>query len=224
MISADSLVQLVQLKESGDDPDTAKKIRSLLTRLDHVIDVVFTTAKDVESATVSEIEEDDDDQDVTAPLTKSKGNWAFTDSNLLQAKREEIVASFGRDKGTVFVKSTRALYWDSVHQKRLTCTMSKRYTKGSYPYWYAFHPQWDDFLAHGSESYIILGCMDLSFAFAIPWKVLHDRLDALNTTTTKDAHKYWHLHLVGTNGEYAVHLPKTSATLPLDDYKVQLGT
>ncbi len=62
LISADSLIKLVQLKENAEGPDTGKKIRRLLTpieytRLDDVIDVVFTTAKDVETATASEAAE-----------------------------------------------------------------------------------------------------------------------------------------------------------------------
>jgi hypothetical protein len=229
MISADSMIKLVQLKENADDPDAGKIIRSLLTpmeytRLDHVVDVMFTTAKDVATATVSEVEEQDADQDVVAPLEKSKGAWEFTDSGLMQAKREEIVARFGRDRGAAFVKHSRALYWDSAHDKRLACTMSKRYTKGaSYPYWFAYHPPWDDFLSQGSASFLILGCMNLPFAFALPWKAFHDRVDALNTTTTKDGRTYWHINLVNTASDhYAMLLPKKSTSLSLDEYKILL--
>jgi hypothetical protein len=55
LISADALLKLVLLKESADDPETGRKIRSLLvpmeyTRLDAMIDVMFTTATDVEQA------------------------------------------------------------------------------------------------------------------------------------------------------------------------------
>ncbi len=231
LISADSLIKLVQLKENAEAPDTGRKIRSLLTpmeytRLDEVIDVVFTTAKDVETATVSETAEEISDQEAAPSPEKSKGVWHFTDSRLLQAKREEIVAQFGRDRGVAFVKSSRALFWDAGHQKRLVCTLSKRYTRrSSYPYWYAYHPGWDDFLRNGSESYVILGCMDLPFAFALPWKVLHDCLDALNTTTTKDGETYWHVHLTEVvAGRYAMLLPKRSKSLPLDDYRVTVGS
>lgn len=229
LISADSLIKLVQLKENSDDPDTGRKIRSLLTpmeytRLDQVIDVVFTTAKDVESAVVSEESEDDIDQSIPAVSERSKGVWQFTDARLLQAKREELVARFSRDRGTAFVKKSRALYWDSDHQRRLACTISKRYTKrGSYPYWYAYHPQWDEFLAGGTDAFLILGCMDLSFGFALPWRELHACLDALNTTTTKDGETYWHVHIAEASPDhFAILLPKKSETLALDNYRVTL--
>jgi hypothetical protein len=56
LISADALVKLVKLKESTDEEETVTKIRGLLkpfeyTRLDNIIDVMFTAAKDVEAAT-----------------------------------------------------------------------------------------------------------------------------------------------------------------------------
>jgi hypothetical protein len=59
LISADALIKLVELKEGADAPDTDRKIRSLLapmeyTRLDEMIDVMFSTAKDVESAAEAE--------------------------------------------------------------------------------------------------------------------------------------------------------------------------
>jgi hypothetical protein len=227
LISADSLVKLVQLKENADGPDTGRKIRDLLTpmeytRLDRVIDVVFTTAKDVEATSASEqLDQDSDTEDTTEPV-KTKGVWQFTDSGLLQAKREQIVATFAAQQGMVFVRTSRALYWDPGHQTRFVCTISKRYTtRSSYPYWFAYHPQWDDFLMQGHDSYLILGCMDLEIAFIIPWRIFHDNLDALNTTTTKDGHVYWHVHITETaQREYAILLPKRSHLLALDDYKI----
>lgn len=229
LISADSLIKLVQLKESADGPETGRKIRSLLTpmeytRLDQVIDVVFTTAKDVEAASVSEVVDQEASEEVATEPEKAKGTWQFTDSGLLQEKREDIIKSFGSQQGTVFVRTSRALYWDTTHETRLVCTISKRYAaRASYPYWYAYHPQWDEFLREGANSFLVLGCMDLGFAFAIPWRVLHENLDGLNTTTTKDERTYWHIHLTELDpGSYAILLPKKSKTLLVEQYKVAL--
>jgi len=33
-------------------------------------------------------------------------------------------------------------------------------------------PQWKDFLHEGDESYVVLGCMDMSVAFAVPLTAL----------------------------------------------------
>src|SRR3954447_7662429 len=107
------------------------------------------------------------------------------------------------------------------HEKRLACSISKRY-RGAYPYWYAYHLQWNDFLGEGTQSFFVLGCMDLPQAYAIPIDVLRKNLSALNTTTTERS-TYWHIHLVETaNGAIALQLPKLSKQLPLEEFRINL--
>jgi hypothetical protein len=121
------------------------------------------------------------------------------------------------------IKKSRALFWDAGHSKRIACSISKRYLKrSSYPYWYAFHPQWDEFLKEGDESFFVLGCMDLSIAFAVPHQVLQDVLPNLNTTQT-DRGKYWHIHIVQEeDGSYAMLVPKASNNLKISQYEIDL--
>lgn len=229
LISTDALLKLVQLKENSDSPETGRKIRNLLcpmeyTRLDDLVDAMFTTATDVESViTADDDEETEEKHASTADDVDSKGKWEFTDSKVLQAKRETIVDAFGALKGVSLIKKSRALYWDAGHELRIGCSISKRYVKRpAYPYWYAFHPQWNDFLRDGHESYFILGCMDLSSAFALPWKLLNSILDSLNTTTTEKS-TYWHIHLIEPKpNELAMLLPKKSSTLPLTEYRFEV--
>jgi hypothetical protein len=230
LISADALMKLVQLKEDADAPDTGRKIRSLLapmeyTRLDPMIDVMFTTAKDVEAAveTATEVEEPDQ-EDKTGALSESpKGIWEFTDAALLQAKRELIVDSLGRREEVNLIKRTRALYWDASHTVRVVCTVSKRYTKrSSYPYWYAYPTRWDEFLAEGQKAFFVLGCMDLDVAFAVPRNALYPVLAGLNTTN-KDDDYYYHIHLVEPEtGEFAILIPKRDTVLRVTEYAVPL--
>jgi hypothetical protein len=191
LISADALLKLVQLKENSEDPETGTKIRNLLTpmeftRLDTLVDVMFTTARDVETA-ILDSTEDNTETDGRAPeqeaITALSG-WEFTDAKLLDKKRADIIDALSRNVSTKLIRKSRALFWDAAHAKRVACSISKRSTKGTYPYWFAFHPQWDEFLADGTESFFVLGCMDLEFAFAIPLDVLRSHLPALNTTTT----------------------------------------
>jgi hypothetical protein len=54
LISFEGLINLVQIKEKSDDPSTLQQIRQLLqpfeyTKIDRIIDVIFTTAADVEN-------------------------------------------------------------------------------------------------------------------------------------------------------------------------------
>jgi hypothetical protein len=229
LISVDSLVKLVRLKEDADDPETARKIRSVLvpmeyTRLDALIDVMFATAKDVESAAGAELAADDqlsDDERIDS-ISGSKPErkaWEFTDSGVLQAKRETIVSALAKRESTILIRRSRALYWSANHEVRAACTVSKRYTsRSATPYWYAYHPRWDEFLGDGERSFLVLGCMDQNIAFAIPLSLIRSVLDSLNTSERDDGGHYWHLHLTERSpGQIALQLPKRRTTLPLDE-------
>jgi hypothetical protein len=223
----DALLKLVQLKENSESPETGRQIRSLLTpmeytRLDNMIDVMFATATDVE-AVIAEANADADraEESATKIETKVKSGWEFTDFAVLDSKRSEIIDAVSKNIGTKLIKKSRALFWDAAHEKRVACSISKRYTR-AYPYWYAFHPEWNEFLQGGTDSYFVLGCMDLDVAFAIPLKTIAANLDALNTTTTSKK-TYWHIHLAETDaGGYAILLPHYGKQLPLDEFQISI--
>jgi hypothetical protein len=229
LISADALLKLVQLKENSDDRETGRKIRSLLapmeyTRLDNMVDVMFTAATDVETSLTENITDKElSDSTDLASEDPTRSGWQFTDSAVLDKKRGQIVDAIAEKIDAKLIKKSRALFWDSTHERRVACTVSKRYTKrGSNPYWYAYHPAWDEFLGEGRDSFLVLGCMDLSFAFAMPLKIIRTNLDALNTTTTERS-TYWHIHLVETDkSDYALLLPKRSRQLALGEYRLEL--
>jgi hypothetical protein len=227
LISAEALIKLVSLKENSDDPETGSKIRNLLTpmeftRLDALVDVMFTTATDVE-AVISGLPEDKMQPDtVAAPKDTfvAPSGWEFTDFAVLDKKRSIIIEAMDQKIGAKLIKKSRALFWDASHEARVACSISKRYPK-SYLYWYAYHPEWNSFLQEGQQSYFVLGCMDLEFAFAIPLKVIAAILAELNTTTTSKK-TYWHVHIVEVNdGGFAIPL-HGGKQLELDQFKVAL--
>jgi hypothetical protein len=237
LLSAEALIKLVQLKEDADAPDTGQKIRSLLTpmeytRLDKMIDVMFTTAKDVETGAVVETATQSEEPEAVSPSDaigpgssseSAKGVWEFTDATLLQEKRDLIISALAHREEANLIKRTRATYWDAGHTVRVVCTISKRYTKrSSYPYWYAHHPAWEEFLAQGQKAFLVLGCMDLAVAFAVPWEALHPILDGLYTTQQEGSF-YWHIHLTEPEpGALAILVPKRDAVLRLEDYAFRL--
>lgn len=234
LLSADALLKLVQLKENAEEPETDRKIRSLLapmeyTRLDQMIDVLFTTATDVEASVDLPSEKIQEANLKTDTISDSKNgeeksSWEFTNSEDLQNKRDNIIEAVGRRLNCPLIKKSRALYWDATHKARVCCSISKKYTKrNSYPYWYAYHPHWDEFLQEASNGYLVLGCMDQNFAFGIPWHVIHSELPYLNTTTTEKT-TYWHIHIVPKENEsFAILLPKKEAYLKLDDFLIELS-
>lgn len=218
LISVDALVHLVKLKENTEGVSAGAKIRGVLipmeyTRLDALIDVMFTTAKDVEGTIDADKQPGGEDE-------KEGSGWVFTDPSLMQEKRELIVSAFARTRGLNLIRRSRALHWNADHSFRTACAVSKRYKKGGgVAYWYVYHPRWDNFLKEAQEGFYILGGMDIDIAFAIPVTLLQDRLGELNTTTKDDGSSYWHIKILEQRqNTYALQMPKSGNHLPLNQF------
>lgn len=228
VISAESLLKLVQLRKDSDELETGLKIRSLLTpmeftRLDNLVDVMFTTATDVETGIVeAALETAGVPADENKSLATNSSGWEFTDIAELDGKRNKIIEAISQKIGSAFTKKSRALYWDTSHEKRVACSISKRYTRGAYSYWYAYHPEWDEFLGAGNDAFFILGCMDLSEAFALPLSFIRQQLPFLNTTTTKKEKTYWHVHLTDTAKGIALVIPG-GGYASLDNFRLPIA-
>lgn len=223
IISADALLSLVSVKVSSEE-DTSEKMRMLLrpieyTRLDALVDIVYTTAQDIDEA--SETESEDKDENVETGEKKS--TWVFTDAKVLDSLRKRIIESFGNLKGNQLIKKTRATYWSTDRKFRAVCSISKRYEREGQRYWYAYHPKWDDFLKDADDSYLILGCVDMERAFAIPRDELLPNLSFLNMTEKPEGKSYWHLSIAEPeDGSYQLVLPKKNSSFDLNAYLVDI--
>ena len=228
LISVDALLNLVRIKESADSQDTMAKIRRLLTpleytRVDDLVDVVFRTTQDVETAVSAETTTSNDDPENDNRGDSSERNWDFTPTEVIQKIRGRVVAALGRKLGCNFVRKSRALYWDPTQRQRVVCTVSKRYAARE-RYWYACHPQWHTFLREGESGFFVLACTDLNVAFALPVSVVSSHLEDFNTTEKKDGSIYYHIKIVEAGTDiFALHLPRTGQTLSLDEYTVRLN-
>ena len=179
---------------------------------------MFTATKDV-VATAESVATETSDLVAAEDVQHSSG-WQFTEPSVLREKRVQILSALESRDGKKLIKRSQALYWDTTHTYRAVCTLSKRYTKkGQPPYWYAYHPGWDEFLAEGKTSHFVLGCVDLNLAFALPLDVVRAHLQELSETTKPDGDHYWHVKILEPKpGKYALQLPKKGANLPLDSF------
>jgi hypothetical protein len=218
LISIEGLIKLVQIKEKSDDPIILLQIRQLLqpfeyTKVDRIIEVIFTTAADVESQQATEqglsAEEDTDRQ-------------ARTEPELLNIKRQQAVYAFAKTKGKELVKRSRTLYWSPDKKLRVCCAVSKKYDRDNQVYWYAYYPKWDDFLAEGEESYFILSCMDREEAFAVHFSWLLNCKKDFNITE-RDGRSYWHVALSSMGaGKLGINLSKKGSKASLEEYRFKL--
>lgn len=233
VVSAEALIKLVTIKENSEAAETGLKIRSVLTpveytRLDRLVDVMFTAVTDVDEQIANDEVSAEFDPEASATLPSIKpvqepqsGGWQFTDSRLLQAKREGIVASLARRDGAPLVRKSRALYWSADRKIRAACSISKRYTgKSQNPYWYAYHPAWDEFLEPADRGFFVLGCMDRDEAYAIPRSEIVRVLPQLHTTTPKDGKIYWHIHLKEGPDGLELLLPNADRNMQLRRFAI----
>jgi hypothetical protein len=157
LISADAILKLVQLRESTESLETDLKIRSILapmeyTRLDNIIDIMFVAAADVEATTAASVVEPTEVEQTSGEhVQEKKGVWHFTDKTLLDQKRAQIILSFGKQSGITFIRKRGSYFWNAEHDKRMICTISKRYEGKNYPYWFGYHSDWHIFLMEEPE-------------------------------------------------------------------------
>ncbi len=232
LVSIDALINLVRIKESTDSQETIAKVRQLLTpleytRLDGLVDVVFTTTKDVESSVSTETGKPSEPVGQAKDTTStSDSTWTFTPTEKIQEVREHIVSELNKKLSHNFVKKSRALYWTSNQKQRLVCTISKRYpNQGLVKYWYAYHPQWHTFLSEGEQGFFVLGCTDLKTAFVLPVNIMRQHLEELHTTTEKNnSGHYYHIKVGEADANtYSLQLPKSGRNLDLAPYLLPLN-
>lgn len=224
LISIERLIKLVQIKEKSDDASTLNQIRQLLqpfeyTKIDKIIDVIFTTAVNVES-------QQEIDQQAPTPGSEDEedhegSKQVRTDPELLNAKRQAAVDAFALLKGKELVKRSKTLFWFPDKELRVCCAVSKRYESDYQPYWYAYHPKWDEFLAEGKESYFIISCMDRNEAFAVPYGWIEKNKTNLNVTD-RGERSYWHVPITTLDGgTLAINTSKIGSKTALEPYRFE---
>ena len=219
LISVDSLINLVRLKENTEDVQTSEKIRSILvpleyTRLDRLVDVMFTTAQDVEAA----LDTENPTEVQRTEGGERTGSWEFTDREVIDSLRERILKKIERTHDIKLIKKSRALYSTSDRRVGVACTISKFYEDSSVKYWYAHHTPWQEFLENAQLGFLALGCINLSTAFIIPSDLMRENLSYLNTTT-RNGKTYWHIHIQQKpEGGYRMLTPGAESHMNLDPF------
>jgi len=222
LISVERLLKVLQVSEKSEDPSTLRQIRQLLrpfeyTKVDRIIDVLFEAAADVETQQQIEQAKPDDAQPENA---SDSSNYAD-----LEAKRRQTVEAFAALRSKELVKRSRTMFWSADKQFRVCCAVSKRYAgnRGSRLYWYAFLPKWYEFLCEGTDSYLILACMDRDEAFALSRSVLDRYKDDFGLTERPDGARYWHIELYEVHGELALQLHRIGTRVPIAEYRFEIN-
>lgn len=223
IISVEALLNLVAIKEAADQEDTLRKIRNVLrpfeyTRLDNIIDVLFSTTRDVEAAAEADLAASAE-ANGEAAATREYDRTPVED---IAEKKASIISALGFREETKLITHKRSMFWNSGHDVRAVCTISKRYDR-SVAYWYAYHPAWDDFLSDAVKSFFVMGCMDKNEAYAVPHSKIREFLPSLHLSEGRDGKRYWHLHLQESGDAVTLLLYRTGGVLSLAPYALKLS-
>jgi hypothetical protein len=209
LISVDALIRLMLLKENIEDPTILRKVSGVLTpqeftKLDGIIDLVFSAAEEVLQETESAI-----GPDVLLSEDSEKKPMSFHDACI---QRIEKVLNQS------LLKQSRATYASPDNSVFVVCAVSKAYKKASAEfYWYAFHPHQKEKLKQASEGYVAFGCGSEKAVVMIPFKDFQSWLDGMNITRDGDRF-YWHVHIRRDERSWMLYPKSGSNKIDLTPY------
>lgn len=215
VVGVDSLLKLVRVKEKSSEDKTIEQIRELLrpfeyTRVDRILEVVFSAATDAEEDEEAAIGETE------ARIGAAGLQQDRTPQKTIEQVRLDIAGALSKAKNCHLVRRRQSLFEDKDANVRACITVSKRYDSKLQPYWYAYHPKWDEYLEAGADGYVVYGCVDRKEAFAIPLKDMRSILPSLNQTERPDGATYWHVKFSDASGKLVLFASKTGENFELE--------
>jgi len=211
LISIDGLLRLMHLKEELDDPKIMEKIRQVLTpqeftKVDGIIDLVFSTAEDVKKEEeVAEVADDDDEEQ-----RKPK----FAPINF----RDACAARVQKHLGQPLVKRSLAVYSSPDEELAVVCINSREYKKSKHSgYWFAFHPHQRDLLQNHKQTFVALGCGSQDAILLIPGPKFIKWLERFHITELEDRF-YWHVRVDKDKDGYLLRVKKGAEAVRLNEY------
>ena len=190
LISIDALVRLMQIRQEVDDPNTEGRIRTLLvpreyTRVDEIIELVFSTAEDLLEVTPTDAEEEE--PNLRQPEARRDKPVSFNDA---------CAARISEHLSADLTKQSRIIFADADQGLTVTCAVSKEYAdpKGA-GYWFAFHPHQLVKLQQAKTGYAAFGCGSPDQIALHPVSFLELQLDGMNQTHINEEKSYWHIQI-----------------------------
>ena len=210
IISVDALLKLMRVKENLSDATTVSKIQEILkpleyTRVDHLIDIIFSTSEDLQiDEATGESDTGDDTRTQSTPV-----NY-----------HEECINRISEHLKSPLIKQGRCYYTNADQSIRVLCIVSKEYERsGTNRYWYAFHPNQQDFLNESESSYVAFGCGSADKIILIPFGAFQKYLPMMRKTKTDDRF-YWHVEIF-RKGERFLLNKSTTEGIEVTNYRLK---
>jgi hypothetical protein len=221
LISTDSLIKLLHLRENLNDTKTIQQINEVLkpleyTRIDKLIDLIFLTSKDVQLD--DEPEEEIESVVKTKPTEETIDAKKFTPVNFHGSCIEKISKHLDLN----LVKQSKISFATKDKKTGLICAISKEHKQGKHQkYWFAFHPHQQEYLDEFDTAYVGYGCGDASQTFLFPYDFFK-KLVVNMWTTEREDRMYWHVVIHKRDGKFILQQPKneTNNLIDITEYKI----
>ena len=218
IVGVDALIKLMEVNLSTSSSDVTEKIHTILrpfeyTRIDQIVDVVFTTVEDKDQQLVEALN--------PIVIEEEQGTPAQirTPRQTIELVKDQSISLLARRESTALQKRRNSLYSDPSNDVHAVVIASKRYDSDGY--WYAYNddPQ-RKFLSEGGRSFLVLAMTDKDFAFAIPFVEIEKVWADLYETVLGNGRVYKHLDMYEVNGRYHLRIRTIGNHLDLDDFKI----
>ena len=223
IIGIDALLKLMEINLGTTSTDVTEKIHTILrpfeyTRIDKIVDVVFTAAEDkehqIEEFEAADVEDISTDRDVH---TQDR-----TPKELILEKKSIAADRISKKFNRTIQRKRNSMYADSLNEIHAVVSISKRYVRNEIFYWYAYHnePQ-RKFLAETNEGFMVLGMTDKDIFFAVPFKILETNWDNLyGTTIKKSGREYKHLFIFEVEEKYYLRIREKGSEIALAEFLI----
>jgi len=207
LISIDALLRLMKIRQDLDSPSVEARIREVLvpreyTRVDEIIDLVFSTAEDI----LEDAPEDfrgDAESDATPGRKDPKDREKPVSFNLA------CIDKIGKYLNADLTKQSRVVFGDLDTGLTITCAVSKEYKNAGGPgYWFAFHQHQLEKLSEASSAFACFGCGSPEQIAILPLKFMKSQLEGMNQTIREDGRLYWHVQIHREGGKWVMHRRK----------------
>lgn len=212
LISCDSLLELLRIKEEVDDPETINRIHQILvprefTKLDDIVRLVFSTAQDVRG------DEPIDEEEIEEKTKKRVSTTGTTPVSF----NDECMKLIEEYLNLSFVKRSFAKFSTPDKSVSVVCAVSKEYAKSGQKYWFGFHPHHREFLEASPQAYAAFGCGSEKQILLIPFEDFKKWIDGMNITELSDRF-YWHVHISKEGSEFYLNRKKGEPTINLTPF------
>lgn len=208
LISVDALARLMTLKEEVEDPQIISQISQILiprefTKLDGIIELVFSTAEDVKH--------DEPEEEPDGKSAERIQPVAFYDA---------CVKRIEKHLRQSLIKQSRTTYSSPDNSVRLTCAVSRPYERsGQTQFWFAFHPHQKQYLEQAKSSFVAFGCGSEKTLVVIPLKDFASWLDQMHTTEG-EGRFYWHVNISQDGTNLMLYRKRGASRIDLNQYRV----